>query len=84
MWREAHKRAGLAYRVPYTCRHTRAAELLSQGANPAEAANQLGHSTDMFLKRYSEFIEEYRTDRDWSRFESTAPGATQIPHSGRG
>ncbi|AQA18338.1 hypothetical protein BST95_08940 [Halioglobus japonicus] len=84
MWREAHKRAGLAYRVPYTCRHTRAAELLSQGANPAEAANQLGHSTDMFLKRYSEFIEEYRTDRDWSRFESTTPGATQIPHSGRG
>lgn len=84
MWQEAHKRAGLDYRVPYTCRHTRAAELLSQGVSPAEAAYELGHSTDMFLNKYSEFIEEYRGERDKSGFESNTPSATPKPHSDRG
>lgn len=84
MWQEAHKRAGLEYRVPYTCRHTRAAELLSQGVNPAEAANELGHSTDMFLNKYSEFIKEYQGDRDKRGFESNTPSATPIPHGDRG
>ena len=58
-WRAAHRKARIAYRVPYACRHTRAAELLSVGVLPAKAAKQLGHSTEMFLRIYSEFIEEY-------------------------
>lgn len=70
VWREAHKKARLRYRVPYVCRHTRAAELLSNGVTPAEGAQELGHSVQMFLQTYSEFIEEYRGARDYSRFES--------------
>ena len=58
-WRQAHKKAKLDYRIPYTCRHTRAAELLSVGVNPAAAASQLGHTVEMFLRTYSEYIDEY-------------------------
>lgn len=68
-WRRAHKRARIPYRIPYTCRHSRAAELLSTGVEPADAARQLGHSVEMFLRTYSEWIEEYTRDRDKSRFE---------------
>lgn len=62
-WRRAHGRARVPYRIPYTLRHTRAAELLSQGASPALAAKQLGHSVQMFLNIYSEYLEEY-SDED--------------------
>jgi len=60
----------LAYRIPYCCRHTRAAELLSKGVMPARAAKELGHSVEMFLNVYSEFIEEY-SDEDVSLLEGT-------------
>jgi len=50
-------------RTPYTCRHTRAAELLSQGVPPGKGAEQLGHSVLVFLNTYSEWIDEYsKTD----------------------
>ena len=60
-WRKAHTRARVPYRIPYTLRHTRAAELLSRGCDIPLAAKQLGHSTAMFLNTYSEFIEAYST-----------------------
>ncbi len=76
----AHRNVRLPLRNPYTCRHTRAAELLSQGVSPAEAAYELGHSIKMFLEIYSEFIDQYRANRDYSRFESvTSP----LPHKSR-
>lgn len=68
-WRSAHKKCRLPYRDAYKCRHTRAAELLSQGIEPADAAKQLGHSPEMFLRIYSEFIEEFSKHKDKSRFE---------------
>lgn len=68
-WKVAHRRARLRYRDPYTCRHTRAAELLSIGISPPDAAMQLGHSVQMFLETYSEFIVEYADKQDLSRFE---------------
>ena len=52
----------MPYRIPYTLRHTRAAELLSRGVSIPLAAKQLGHSPAMFLNTYSEFIEEYSTE----------------------
>lgn len=67
-WRKAHTKCRIPYRIPYTCRHTRAAELLSQDVSPARAAQQLGHSVQMFLTIYSEFIEEY-ADQDMSGLE---------------
>ena len=68
-WKDCHKKLNIPYRIPYVCRHTRAAELLSIGIEPADAAKQLGHSVEMFLRIYSEYIEEYSRNRDMSRFE---------------
>ena len=73
-WRKAHNRARVPYRIPYCLRHTRAAELLSQNASPALAARELGHSVQMFLNVYSEFIEEYSTE-DLGVLEGVGPGA---------
>lgn len=68
-WRDAHKKARITYRIPYACRHTRAAELLSLGIDPADASNQLGNSPEIFLRTYADFIEEYAQNKDKSRFE---------------
>ena len=66
-WRAAHKKTRIKYRIPYVCRHTRAAELLSAGVAPAAAAKQLGHTTEIFLRTYSEYLEEYA---DTSMFDT--------------
>lgn len=72
-WTEAHLKANVKYRNPYTCRHTRAAELLSSGSSRyAEMAAQMGHSLQMFLDIYSEFIAEY-SDNDMGLFEGKNP-----------
>lgn len=70
-WRQAHRKAHIPYRIPYICRHTRAAELLSAGVIPARAAKELGHSVEMFLRIYSEFIEEY-SETNMEQFEGVA------------
>ena len=76
-WRAAHKRARLRYRIPYTCRHTRAAELLSANIPPAAAAKQMGHSVEMFLRVYSEWIEEYAALQNFDTdYLPTNSGAT--------
>jgi integrase len=62
-WKKAHVKARVPYRIPYTLRHTRAAELLSPGASVPLAAKQLGHSVQMFLNTYSEYMEVY-SDED--------------------
>jgi len=61
-WRKAHTRARVPYRIPYVLRHTRAAELLSLGASAPLAAKQLGHSVQMFLNTYSEYMEAYSVE----------------------
>lgn len=68
-WKNAHAQLGIPYRTPYTCRHTRAAELLSTGEHYAAAAKQLGHSVEMFWRVYSEWIEEYAGEDDAEHFE---------------
>ncbi len=69
IWKEAHQKCRIPYRLPYACRHTRCAELLSIGMMPARAAKELGHSLQMFYNVYSELIEEYQADLDRSDFE---------------
>lgn len=63
----------MEYRIPYVCRHTRAAELLSRKVDVAEAASQMGHSVQMFLNTYSEFIKEYSDDKGYSHLEGVSP-----------
>ncbi len=63
------------YQVPYVCRHTRAAELLSSGVEPGRAAKQLGHSLKMFFDIYSEWIEEYANAEDKAKLDTPGPVA---------
>lgn len=78
-WREAHKKARIPYRIPYACRHSRASELLSIGIPPAEAAKQMGHSVEMFLRTYARWIEQFSGNQDKSRLEGVpiAPNRTK-------
>lgn len=78
-WLKAHELGSIPYRIPYVCRHTRAAELLSTGVEPMEAAKQLGHSLEMFNRTYSELIDEYCKERDPKRFNGQAPEPTKVP-----
>jgi len=59
-WKEALARAKVRYRIPYTCRHTRASELLTAGIDSAYAAKQMGHTLEMFHRTYAEGIDEMR------------------------
>lgn len=68
-WQDVLKRKRIRYRVPYVCRHTRAAELLSSGVVPGEAAKQLGHTLEMFFRTYAEWIDEFSSDRDLDKLE---------------
>tara|TARA_R110002153_G_scaffold14440_3_gene52389 strand:+ start:2916 stop:3770 length:855 start_codon:yes stop_codon:yes gene_type:complete len=76
-WLKAHKKARIPYRIPYTCRHTRASELLSSGIDAADAAKQLGHSTEMFLRTYARWIEDFSGNKDKRRFEGIALSPTE-------
>lgn len=62
-WKAALKQCRMTYRRAYNCRHTRASEMLMAGVEPAFAAKQLGHSTEMFLKTYADWISGVK-DRD--------------------
>jgi|TARA_R110000824_G_C15118162_1_gene667804 integrase len=68
-WKTAQEKKQIRYRIPYCCRHTRAAELLSKGTLPGKCAQQLGHSLAVFYNTYAEMIDEYQADRDLSQFE---------------
>ena len=58
--------------TPYTLRHTRAAELISQGqAN--KGPKELGHTRAMFESYCGEILAEYKDrDEDYSLLESKA------------
>jgi integrase len=59
-WKAALSWARVRYRIPYTCRHTRTAEMLAGGVQPAFAAAQLGHNLEMFYRTYSKWVHELR------------------------
>lgn len=56
-WTPALRAEGIRYRTPYNARHTRATRLLMAGCKPAWCAAQLGHSTEMFFRVYSKWID---------------------------
>ena len=63
VWKEALKKCRMTYRRGYTCRHTRASEMLMAGVEPAFAAKQLGHTTEMFLNIYADWVSGVK-DKD--------------------
>lgn len=55
-WRPSLKRCKIRDRDARQGRHTCATMMLMAGCKPAWAANQLGHSVEMFLRVYSKWI----------------------------
>lgn len=82
VWQKAHRLARISYQEPYACRHTRASELLSTGVNPADAAKQLGHSVEMFMRTYADWVEQYAGELDPARFEGVTAEKSNIRQSG--
>ncbi len=54
---KAMQELGIRGRRAYNTRHTYATILLTSGVNPFFAANQMGHSLQMMLKRYAKWID---------------------------
>lgn len=79
IWGACHEALGLRYRDFYTCRHSRAAELISTGVDYGKAAKQLGHTPEMFLRTYSEWREDYaRQHRDDSDLDGVGLHGTAL------
>lgn len=74
---KAIKEMNLGERDPYVCRHTRAAEMLSNGVAPGKAAKELGHTLEMFYRTYAEFIEEFQGSGDDELEASSGPKMVQ-------
>lgn len=55
-WKPALRLSGIRYRDARQTRHTFATICLHAGITPAWAAQQLGHSTEMFYRVYSKWI----------------------------
>lgn len=64
------KALGLRHRAAYQTRHTYATMLLMAGANPAWAADQLGHSVETFLRIYARWIRRQDRGRELAKVEA--------------
>lgn len=75
-WQPALKLLAMRYRRPYQLRHTCATMLLMAGVNPTVAARFLGHSPQMFFKRYARWIDGAAEAAELSKLDA-ALGATR-------
>ena len=57
-WRDALEAAGIAYTVPYTCRHSFASLLAHEGRSLVYIARQLGHSVAVCANTYTHVMDE--------------------------
>lgn len=74
LWVRLLKELGIRHRKPYCARHTYATLCLMAGMNPAFIAKQLGHSMDMLLGTYAQWLSS--TD-DWSQMDKLGPRLDQ-------
>lgn len=65
-WLPVLTKLGIRYRKPYAARHTYATMCLMSGMNPAFIAKQLGHSMDMLLGTYAQWLS---TEDDWDQMK---------------
>lgn len=83
-WRPTLTRLGIRYRSPYQTRHSYATMMLMAGMTPAFCARQLGHSVEMFLRKYSKWIDGGRNEVEMGKLESLLGGAVSSPELPRG
>ena len=69
-WRPCLKRLGIRYRSPYETRHTYATMMLMAGMTPAFCARQMGHSMEVFLRKYAKWIDGGQNAVEMAKLEA--------------
>ncbi len=70
-WEPALKTLGLRYRRPYQMRHSYATRMLESQVNPAFAAEQMGHSMEIYLRTYAKWLGGDRNALEMNKIEQT-------------
>ena len=82
-WTPTLKRLVIRYRKPYQCRHTNATMRLMAGQKLGYAAKQMGHTVDMFVNKYTDWINDGHSLLVDAKFEEflavQAPQAAASP-----
>lgn len=84
----AAESVGIEQPRPYDLRHSLASLLFAEGMNPAEIAEQMGHSLQTLLGTYTHVIAELRGQKRRSaemliRHARETSRATSVPHEAR-
>lgn len=81
-WTPTIKRLGIRYRKPYQCRHTNATMRLMAGQRLGYAAQQMGHTVDMFVHTYTRWINDGHSALEDQKLEEflalEAPSSTAL------
>jgi len=78
VWKPALKKAGLDYREMKQTRHSFATNALSCGENPLWIARVMGHrDTDMIIRVYGKYIENFNGTRDGNNLNDFYKGNTE-------
>jgi integrase len=65
VWNKALDESQIAYKTPYSTRHTFCAWALTIGLNPMKLVNLMGHSSkQMVYQVYGEYVEDLEDDMD--------------------
>lgn len=83
MFRAAVRLLGLRQRPAKNTRHTYATMLLMAGAKPSWAASQMGHSLDMFLRRYAKWIPGADRGEEIAKVEAFTASMAHDPNQSR-
>ena len=77
IWKPALEKAGLDYREMKQTRHSFATNALSCGENPLWIARVMGHrDTDMIIRVYGKYIENFNGTRDGNNLNDFYKGNT--------
>lgn len=68
-WTPTLTRLVIRYRKPYQCRHTNATMRLMAGQKLGYAAQQMGHTVDMFVHKYTDWINDGHSALEDAKFE---------------
>lgn len=77
-WTPVLKKLGIRYRRPYQMRHTNASMRLTAGQTVGYAAAQMGHSVEMFVRRYARWVDGLHNQREDDKLEALLNSSTQI------
>jgi len=80
-WKPVLKALQIRYRRPYNTRHTYATMMLMAGMTDAYCAAQLGHSVEMFHKKYAKWLNGDRNALEQSRLEAFIASSRAIPRA---